>query len=89
MVLLTERSGSAPALLRPFFGVGLLGGFTSFSAYAADTVRLLEEAAYATAVGYGLGTVAVALVAVWGGTALTRWALGVDGSGGTREAGPG
>lgn len=75
MVLLTERGGPVRPWLRPLLGVGLLGGFTSFSAYAADTVGLLERAAYLTALGYGLGTVLGALAAVWWGTSLTRWVL--------------
>lgn len=87
MVLLTERPGPVRPWLRPLLGVGLLGGFTSFSVYAADTVGLLEEAAYATAVGYGVGTVAVAMVAVWWGTVVSRWAFGGRAPWGPRAAG--
>lgn len=40
MVLVVER-GSAHHLVRPFLGVGVLGGFTTFSTFALDTVHLL------------------------------------------------
>lgn len=39
-------------LLRPFLGVGVLGGFTTFSAFALDTFRLADGGEPTTAVGY-------------------------------------
>ncbi|KRV48439.1 chromosome condensation protein CrcB [Wenjunlia vitaminophila] len=55
-------------LARPFWGIGVLGGFTTFSTYAADTRSLVAHQAYGTAVGYCLGSVAAGLLAVWLGT---------------------
>lgn len=76
MALIGEggRAARAPALLRPFLGVGLLGGFTSFSAYALDAAGLLRAGpeAYPTAAGYVGGTLLGALAAVWAGAAGTR-----------------
>ncbi len=40
MVWVVEH-GSAHHLVRPFLGVGVLGGFTTFSTFALDTVHLL------------------------------------------------
>lgn len=74
MVLVNEVL-MAPRLVRPFLGVGLLGGFTTFSAYAED-VRALLSPAPLTAVGYLLGTVLAALVAVVAGVWLARLATG-------------
>ncbi|MBW1604677.1 CrcB family protein [Streptomyces sp. JJ66] len=65
----------APALTRPFLGVGVLGGFTSFSAYAADGLRLLGDDAPGAALGYLGGTLLGALGAVWAATAVTRRAV--------------
>lgn len=76
MVLVSEegRDARTNPLLRPFLGVGVLGGFTTFSTYAADAALLLEGGPYAAAVAvaYLGGTLAGALVAVWAGAAGTR-----------------
>ncbi|PZF79471.1 fluoride efflux transporter CrcB [Jiangella anatolica] len=59
-------------LLRPFLGIGVLGGYTTFSTYAVDTQRLLAEGRGAAALTYVLVTPVLALLAVWLGTAVTR-----------------
>ena len=59
-------------LLRPFLGVGVLGGYTTFSAYAVDLQHLLVDERYATALFYLFGTPVAALVAVWFGARSTR-----------------
>jgi CrcB protein len=60
-------------LLRPFLGTGVLGGFTTFSGYTVDIVRLIDAGAAGVAVAYLLGTLLAALPAVYGGTVVTRW----------------
>lgn len=50
------RSGVRLLRLRLLAGTGFLGGFTTYSALAADTVLLLAEHP-GRAVGYALGTV--------------------------------
>ena len=75
MVLITEV-WSAHRLLRPFLGVGVLGGFTTFSTYAVEIRGLLQPGSVAVAFGYLGGTVVCALLAVIVGVALTRWATG-------------
>ena len=47
--------------------VGLLGGFTTFSSYAFQSVELLEGGRPLTAVAYVIGTNIAALAAVWAG----------------------
>lgn len=59
-------------LLRPFLGIGVLGGYTTFSTYAVDTQRLLADGRVVAALTYFLVTPVLALLAVWLGTALTR-----------------
>ncbi|GAA0794558.1 fluoride efflux transporter FluC [Spirilliplanes yamanashiensis] len=54
-------------LLRPFLGVGVLGGYTTFSAFTVDALRAGSPA---VAFGYLAATVAGALLAVWAGAAL-------------------
>lgn len=71
MVLVTEV-WTGQRLLRPFLGTGVLGGFTTFSAYTVDTQRLLAGAHFGTAFLYLVLTVIGALVAVWMTTTATR-----------------
>jgi fluoride exporter len=73
MVLITEVYPTHP-LLRPFLGVGVLGGFTTFSTYANEVRALLSPGWAMTALAYLSGTVAAALLAAWSGVWLTRLA---------------
>jgi len=61
----------APAL-RLFLGVGVLGGFTTFSAFSLDVVRLLESNQLAPAFAYVLASVIASVLACWLGLALAR-----------------
>ncbi|MER5731902.1 CrcB family protein [Streptomyces sp. NPDC002138] len=76
MVLISEGGRSAHPLVRPFLGVGVLGGFTTFSTYAVDFERLLDAGEARTALGYAGLTVVAALGAVWAAAWLTRRAVG-------------
>lgn len=59
-------------LVRPFLGVGLLGGYTTFSTYMLDIRTLLVDGRAGTAMAYIFGSLAAGIVAVWLGIALTR-----------------
>ena len=71
MVYVVELGAGHP-LLRPFVGVGVLGGFTTFSTYAVQTTGLADAHEPTLALVYLFGTVAAALVAVALGTFLGR-----------------
>jgi CrcB protein len=71
MVLLTELT-SPHRLMRPFLGVGVLGGFTTFSTAMVDVHRLFLAGRPMLASAYLLGTAVVALVAVALGALATR-----------------
>lgn len=49
---------------------GVLGGFTTFSAFSLDALQLLQQGAWGQAALYVFGSVAWCLLAVWVGTKL-------------------
>ncbi|MEV7673775.1 fluoride efflux transporter CrcB [Streptomyces sp. NPDC088752] len=71
LVAVTEVFTAHP-LLRPFFGTGFLGGFTTFSTYCVDIERLVDAGRAATALAYLAATVVAALAAVALGASGTR-----------------
>ncbi|WP_433382362.1 fluoride efflux transporter FluC [Actinoplanes sp. CA-142083] len=74
MVIVTDVVTGKP-LLRPFAGVGILGGYTTFSTYVVDIQRAAGEGAAWVALSYLALTLVCALLAVGAGTALTRAAV--------------
>ncbi|MEV4256676.1 CrcB family protein [Spirillospora sp. NPDC049652] len=71
MVVITEAIRPHP-LLRPFLGVGVLGGFTTFSTAMVDVHQAAGHDAPGTALAYLAATLVSALAAVWTGVRLTR-----------------
>ena len=57
-------------LPRPFFTVGLLGGFTTFSAFSLQSVALLENGKLGLAAGYILSSLVLCLAGAWLGLLL-------------------
>lgn len=55
----------------PIFTVGLLGGYTTFSAASLETVSMIEDGRWGTALVYGLGTLILATTAALTGIAIT------------------
>lgn len=85
MVVITELTRPHP-LVRPLLGVGVLGGYTTFSTYSTDLVLLWHAGREGAALAYLVVTPIAALAAVWAGTALTRMVAGAltGGEGTTR-----
>ncbi|MET9291458.1 fluoride efflux transporter CrcB [Streptomyces sp. NPDC003077] len=74
MVLINEV-WRAHRLVRPFFGTGVLGGFTTFSTYAVDIQRLIEAREPVRGLAYLVVTLIAALGAVWLAVRGTRSAV--------------
>ena len=67
-VLLLDRASP----LAPFLLTGVLGGFTTFSAFSLDAAKLWEAGQSVSAAGYVLGSVIIALAALVAGMAFAR-----------------
>ena len=57
---------------RLFIGVGILGGFTTFSSFSLDTITLIERGQITVALGYIALSLLGSLAALWAGLSLTR-----------------
>jgi CrcB protein len=71
VAFLVDRPG-VHRLLRPFVGVGVLGGWTTFSALAVDVVQLGVAGRAPVLLAYLVATFVVGVLAVGGGVALGR-----------------
>lgn len=68
--------GSAPQSVRLFLTTGLLGGFTTFSAFSLDAVSLWERGETAVAAAYVAASVVLALGGLVAGLGLVRHWVG-------------
>lgn len=86
MAVLAKRT-KPPVLARPFLGVGVLGGYTTFATHAVEARQLAADGAATTALAYLAATLAGALLAVWVGyTATDRLTPSVGGTGAGQPA---
>ena len=66
------RFGTAGENWRLLLGVGVLGGFTTFSAFSLDVLLMFERGDWSMALGYILASVVGAVAAVALGLTITR-----------------
>jgi CrcB protein len=66
------RLGTQGEAWRLFLGVGMLGGFTTFSSFSLDAVALAQRGEVAAATAYVLVSVAGSIAALYGGLTLAR-----------------
>lgn len=71
---IAQRHGSSPEL-RTFLLTGILGGFTTFSAFSLDVAALLERKASAMAALYVASSVTLSILALFAGLQLARQVL--------------
>jgi fluoride exporter len=70
LMVLLSQVWTGRRLLRPFLGVGVLGGYTTFSTYVVDIQRGVAAGAAGTGLLYLAATMFAALLAVWAGTLI-------------------
>jgi CrcB protein len=58
--------------LRLFLAVGVLGGFTTFSAFSLELFQMIERGQIMSGLGYALLSVCLSLVALAAGLMVTR-----------------
>lgn len=66
------RNEAASQSLRLFLTTGILGGFTTFSAFSLDFALLYERGDIMAAVLYVVGSVGLSLLAIFAGLWLVR-----------------
>ena len=66
---------STSAEMRAFLTTGLLGGFTTFSAFSLDFATLIERKEHVAAFAYAAGSVGLSLLAVFAGLVVMRTVL--------------
>jgi len=71
LLVLAARLGW-PGWWRPLLAVGVLGGYTTFSTFSLEVVELAMRGAWSTASLYGLGSLAVGVVAAACGILVGR-----------------
>jgi CrcB protein len=66
------RVGGANEPWRLLIGVGLLGGYTTFSAFSLETFGMIERGQYAVAAAYVAASVAGAIAGLAAGVLILR-----------------
>jgi CrcB protein len=75
MVVITELA-YGHRLLRPFLGVGVLGGYTTFSTATVETLALMTAGHPAAAIAYTVATPVLAVLGCGAGVLAARLAAG-------------
>ena len=74
-VLLMERFPGAWGRYAPFLMTGVLGGFTTFSAFSLDALYLIERGRMGAVALYVGGSVILCIIGLWLGLAAARAVL--------------
>ena len=72
LVGVLARSDFVDEPWRLLLGIGVLGGFTTFSAFSLELVNMIERGDWAVAAGYAILSVAGSVAALFAGLAAIR-----------------
>jgi CrcB protein len=70
--LALTRAFGVSTEVRTFLAVGFLGGYTTFSSFAFESLTLLRDGAPLSALGYSLGSVVLGVIAAYAGLVVAR-----------------
>lgn len=69
---LSERFSWLTPEWRFFLATGICGGFTTFSSFAYENIKLIQEGNFLVFAGYSIASFALGLLAVFIGLTLTK-----------------
>lgn len=72
VVLLAHRGGADQERWRLLLGVGVMGGFTTFSAFSLEVTRMIETGRWPAAFVYSTLSVTLSVAALFAGMLLVR-----------------
>ena len=75
-VIMMDRFPGSWGRYAPFLMTGVLGGFTTFSAFSLDALSLMERGRNLAAAGYVGGSVVLSIAGLWAGLSLARGVWG-------------
>jgi CrcB protein len=75
LMILNAELWTGRRLVRPFLGIGVLGGYTTFSTSIVDVQQAAAHGAPGVAAFYLGATLVGAMLAVWIGATATTWAV--------------
>lgn len=72
IIFYTARFGERAEQWRFFLATGLCGGFTTFSTFSLENVQLLDDQRILLFFAYTIGSVAIGILATYGGILVAR-----------------
>lgn len=72
LFVLTVERGTLPVELRAPLGIGFLGGYTTFSTFMLDSLRLAQDGSWSLAAANIAGSVLLGVAAIVAGVAVAR-----------------